>query len=104
MTGEVPAELVKAAWARVAPSIEQRVVVLEAFVLALDGGSPAGAGLEVVRTEAHRLAGSLGSYGLAEGTARAREVESLLGETPLDAASIGRAVAALAEIVSRGPV
>ena len=103
MSDAIPAELIKAAWERVAPSLEQRVVMLEAFVAALDGGPPAEAGLEVVRTEAHRLAGSLGSYGLAEGTARAREVESLLGDTPPDAAALRVAVAKLAEIVARGP-
>jgi HPt (histidine-containing phosphotransfer) domain-containing protein len=46
--------------------------------------------------EAHRLAGSLGMFGLAEGTRLAREIEHLLNETAALAPDTSRRLTELA--------
>lgn len=103
MSDPVPEELIRAAWERARPSVQGRVRSLQAFVAGLEGASPSSAELEHARTEAHRLAGSLGSYGLGDGTSRARDVESLLEADALDARGLASAVAELAATVARGP-
>jgi diguanylate cyclase (GGDEF)-like protein len=52
---------------------------------------------------AHRLAGSLGTFGLAEGTRQARQLEAVLGDgdTELDRVALARSVDELADLVAR---
>lgn len=97
MSEPIPEELIRTAWERARPSLEQRVRRLQEFA-----ASPSPAGFEVAQSEAHRLAGSLGSYGLGEGSVRAREIESLLAADPLDIAALTAAVSNLAAIVAAG--
>jgi HPt (histidine-containing phosphotransfer) domain-containing protein len=57
--------------------------------------------------EAHRLAGSLGMFGLMEGTQHAREIEHLLGEgsvaAPTTPQRLTELAAALRRILECGP-
>lgn len=65
-------------WVKIQPLVEERLVVLDR------ASSAAGQGIltDELRIEAqssaHRLAGSLGMYGVDEGTRIARELEQLL--------------------------
>ncbi len=92
-------------WRRFLPEIIARVALLESAVAALgeDGLR------EEQRTEAlaaaHKLAGVLGSFGLARGTHLARELELILteqaapGDTAISsAATLASAVAAATEL------
>jgi HPt (histidine-containing phosphotransfer) domain-containing protein len=63
-------------WTQFLPQIEERVAVLEAAAAALAVGMlTQDASLEAA-SAAHKLAGVLGTFGLAEGTALAREAEA----------------------------
>jgi diguanylate cyclase (GGDEF)-like protein len=50
---------------------------------------------------AHRLAGSLGTFGLAEGTALARRLETAFGDGAIEQPDLARAVEELADVVAR---
>ncbi len=62
-------------WTRFQPEIEERVAALEAAAAAVRDSSLTRAQLEAAHTAAHKLAGVLGTFGLDEGTAIARELE-----------------------------
>jgi HPt (histidine-containing phosphotransfer) domain-containing protein len=97
-----PDDFMAEAWARALPSIRRRLTVLgEAAAAATAGSVPADL-LAAAATEAHRLIGSLGSYGLPAGTERARAVEALLLADPPDGVALTRAVASLAEAIAAG--
>lgn len=86
-------------WHKFLPQIEARVTVLEQAAAALaQGNLPPDLRAEAHST-AHRLAGSLGTFGLDHGTALAREAENLLApDAPIDSAAIERFAAIAAEI------
>ena len=65
-------------WERSKGTILNRVVVLEQATLALLEGALSGALQEQAEREAHKLAGSLGTFGFAQGSRLAREMEYLL--------------------------
>lgn len=74
--GQSPiAEAMSRLWERFLPLIEERVSTLEAAAMALEGDQLAPAQRELACAAAHKLAGVLGSFGLAEGTELAREAE-----------------------------
>jgi HPt (histidine-containing phosphotransfer) domain-containing protein len=82
-----------------------RVAVLEAAVAALrEGALEEPAAAEATR-EAHKLAGALGTFGMPDGTERARTIEQRLarGVTAADADELAGAVATLRAIVKAGP-
>jgi len=88
-------------WTQARPTVLERVEVLRrAGEAAADDGLDAPA-REVARGEAHKLAGLLGSYGIAGGTELARDAERRLeGDAPVDGAaltSIAARLRALAE-------
>jgi HPt (histidine-containing phosphotransfer) domain-containing protein len=62
-------------WTRFLPEIRQRVDLLEAAALDCASNRLSAAQHEAARAAAHKLAGSLGTFGLARGTALAREFE-----------------------------
>src|SRR5690348_3878076 len=64
-------------WERHLPEIEERLGVLESAASATAAGTLSPAQQEAARAAAHKLAGTLGSFGLREGTAPAREAERL---------------------------
>ncbi|HWG21689.1 MAG TPA: Hpt domain-containing protein [Terracidiphilus sp.] len=75
-------------WKKFQPQIEERVAVLEAANRALAEGALTAEAREAAHAAAHKLAGILGTFGLAEGTALAREVEGMYGgDAALDEAA-----------------
>lgn len=64
-------------WERFLPDIEERVAVLEQAATAVSKGSLTAELRAEASSAAHKLAGVLGTFGLDEGTALAREAESL---------------------------
>jgi HPt (histidine-containing phosphotransfer) domain-containing protein len=84
------AEALARLWTRFLPEIEQRVSIIEAAAKALTAGSLEEPQREAAHAAAHKLAGTLGTFGLHRGTEIAREAELLLQKLPLsDAASLG---------------
>jgi HPt (histidine-containing phosphotransfer) domain-containing protein len=88
-------------WLKFRPQIEERVVVLEqaAAALAQDNLSPALCA--EAQSAAHKLAGSLGTFGFMAGGEMAREAESMYQSNPSreSAAHLNEIAAALRAIV-----
>lgn len=75
-----PAELAAALdrlWARFLPEIEERLAALDSAAAATAAGNLAPEQQQAAQAAAHKLAGILGSFGLADATAPAREIEQL---------------------------
>jgi HPt (histidine-containing phosphotransfer) domain-containing protein len=83
------AEALKLLWQKFLPQMQERIAVLEDANRALDAGSLSAEQRCAAEAAAHKLAGVLGTFGLAEGTTLAREAETLFSETP-DADQAGR--------------
>ena len=66
---------IAAIWARSLPVVRERLRVLEEAAAALEGGDLRDAERVAAVGEAHKLAGSLGMFGFAEGTEIARVLE-----------------------------
>ncbi len=64
-------------WVKFQPQIEERLAVLEAASRALAEGALSDAQRSDAASAAHKLAGVLGTFGLAEGTELARRAEVL---------------------------
>jgi HPt (histidine-containing phosphotransfer) domain-containing protein len=64
-------------WLKFLPQMEERVTTLEAANQALAAGRLSDDLLSQAASAAHKLAGVLGTFGLAEGTTLAREAEGL---------------------------
>lgn len=64
-------------WVRFLPEIEEKVAVLSSAATASSAGQLSNEKQEAARDVAHKLAGVLGVFGLAEGTNLAREAEIL---------------------------
>lgn len=62
-------------WTKFLPEIEQRVSTLEAAAAGLRSGKLTPEQQEEVHAAAHKLAGTLGTFGLSRGTELARELE-----------------------------
>lgn len=94
-------------WARFQERIRGRIAVLEDAAGAVRAGELPGQLRRHAEQEAHMLAGSLGTFGLAEGSRLAREVEWLLqgaGRVEgADASRLSELVLALGEQVATGP-
>jgi len=65
-----------ALWARFLPDIELRVFQLQAAAAALEAGALRPEQQQEAHSAAHKLAGTLGTFGLTRGTELARELES----------------------------
>ncbi|MEM8613635.1 MAG: response regulator [Cyanobacteria bacterium P01_H01_bin.105] len=73
------------AWEMHQDTMQERLTVLEAAVAALNGGQLSPELQHAGRSQAHKLAGSLGCFGFAEGSRLARQLEQLLQlDVPLD--------------------
>lgn len=66
-------------WERSVPEVRARLEVLARAADAAAGDGLRGQQAEEARALAHKLAGSLGMFGLMDGTRVAREIEVLLG-------------------------
>ncbi len=78
MHDELRAEL-EAIWQRHRDAVFEQVDVIERAVMALMCGDADGAQREEATREAHKLTGSLGTFGFAAASAHARHFEELLG-------------------------
>jgi HPt (histidine-containing phosphotransfer) domain-containing protein len=72
-------------WAKFLPEIERRVSMLDAAAAALAAGSLAAKERENAHADAHKLAGSLGTFGMHRGTEIARRAELALAVDPVAA-------------------
>jgi HPt (histidine-containing phosphotransfer) domain-containing protein len=76
-------------WVRFLPETRSRIEILETAARALANGPLSDSDREAAAGAAHKLAGSLGNFGLQRGTAIARELEVLYaggaGPAPEDA-------------------
>lgn len=98
---EVPAvsAMLDELWLKFRPQIEERLSVLQEAAAALAQGNLPPELREEAHNTAHKLAGSLGTFGLDQGTALAREAENLLApETALDEPTARRLLAIAASI------
>lgn len=85
-------------WVQFLPQMKQRVAVMESAAVALSDGTLTAVQAGDAAKAAHNLAGVLGTFGLAEGTALAREAEPIYAAgLPIDPGMQAR----LAEIASR---
>lgn len=71
------AEAMDRLWAQFLPQIEERVSILESAAAALANGSLSLELCHEASSAAHKLAGTLGTFGLNQGTDLAREAEAL---------------------------
>jgi diguanylate cyclase (GGDEF)-like protein len=95
-------------WDEFKSTIFEQLKALEQAALALLEGSLHNELRQKAEREAHKLAGSLGSLGLAEGTRLARELEHLLGAGmalgQAESLRICDAAVELRSVLERGPV
>lgn len=68
-------------WARFLPEITQRIALLESASASLSAGVLPDDQREAAHGAAHKLAGTLGTFGLPRGTELARSAENLLAAT-----------------------
>jgi len=96
---------IAALWRDAQPRALDRVVVLEAAVAALRDGALDESTAAAATSEAHKLAGALGTFGMPDGSTRARAIELRLagGVGAHDAGELAEGVAALRAIVEAGP-
>lgn len=83
-------------WTQFRPQMEERAAVLKSAAAAIAAGTVTEAERLAAEKTAHTLAGSLGTFGLLEGTTLAREAEALLAAGVSDASRAAR-VAEIAE-------
>jgi HPt (histidine-containing phosphotransfer) domain-containing protein len=95
-------------WVEFEDLVFQRLQAIRTAAQATERGSLDRSTRQTAIREAHRLAGSLGTFGLAEGTRLAREIESLLerdtGDGAAEASRLTPLVAALAVILEANRV
>jgi HPt (histidine-containing phosphotransfer) domain-containing protein len=70
------AQAIDGLWQRFLPQIRERVAILESAAAALAAGPLTEELREAALAAAHKLAGTLGTFGLTRGTVLARELES----------------------------
>jgi HPt (histidine-containing phosphotransfer) domain-containing protein len=79
-------------WTKFLPEIEERVAVLKAAAQPLAAGSLGEDQRSAAHAAAHKLAGSLGTFGLHRGTDLARQAELLLAPDISEDISLDTAV------------
>ena len=86
-------------WDRSRPLTRQRLERIEGAVGALERGRCADPSVEDAQHAAHQLAGSLGTFGLHDGTLLARQIEAELKESrdPARVADLARRLRELLE-------
>jgi HPt (histidine-containing phosphotransfer) domain-containing protein len=86
-------------WIRFLPQIKERLGVLDAAAQALALGPLSAERQQEAQAAAHKLAGALGTFGLADGTVLARELETTFsGQIDPEAGLAGRIAAIAAEL------
>ncbi len=93
-------------WAQYQDVIFERMAAIETAVEALRHGELTDEIRQAALLEAHRLAGSLGMFGLADGTDFARRIEHIFDEPPSTAPEtsqkLGELAAALRRVLEKG--
>ena len=84
-------------WARFLPEMRNRVAALEQAADAYAGHALTTAQHREAHSAAHKLAGTLGAFGLARGTDLARELEALYALDKAPDTAQGERLAALAQ-------
>ena len=102
--GTRPTDLLAALWERHHGTNAERVAVLESAALALLDGALPHELRDDALLAAHKLAGSLGTFGFDEGTRIARSAEELLNETNPDPRELSELVVGLIDVVGAEPV
>jgi HPt (histidine-containing phosphotransfer) domain-containing protein len=93
------AEAMNRLWAQFLPQIEERVATLEIAAAAADEGSLTPDLREQAHAAAHKLAGTLGTFGLQDGTELAREAEALYAvDSPAATSASARLVQLAAQL------
>jgi len=69
-------------WTKFLPDIEARIATIAAAATALENGELPSDQRQAAHAAAHKLAGSLGTFGLHRGTEVARQAELALAEEP----------------------
>lgn len=88
-----------ALWIKFLPLIEERVAILESAAAAFAAGKLPSEERQAASAAAHKLAGALGTFGLARGTALARELETMyMGQSAPDSALGARITSMAAEL------
>src|SRR5665213_653721 len=88
-------------WVRFAPELKQRVMVLETIATQLVSKPLTPSQQEAATDAAHKLAGVLGSFNLAQGTELARELElQLSGEIAPDSTRAAQLASIAAQLRS----
>jgi HPt (histidine-containing phosphotransfer) domain-containing protein len=99
----VIARALDAMWTRFLPDIRERVRLLEMAAQAASNGPLNGEACAGAQSAAHKLAGSLGTFGLDRGTALARKLDAIYaqgGIGPEQAIELAEAARELRMIVS----
>lgn len=82
-------------WTKFLPEIRSRVAALETAAAGFAAGDLTTEQLEEANSAAHKLAGTLGTFGLTRGTVLARELEMLYAEDTGPDAEMGAKLAEL---------
>jgi HPt (histidine-containing phosphotransfer) domain-containing protein len=77
---EILAGALERLWDRHLPEIKDRLALIESAAAAAAAGSLTRGQQQAAHAAAHKLAGVLGTFGLAEATAPAREIEHLYAQ------------------------
>jgi HPt (histidine-containing phosphotransfer) domain-containing protein len=86
-------------WQRSRPVVLEKVAALQATATALAAGPVDAEEVRAARAEAHKLAGSLGTFGVERGSELARSVEEELEAGGHDATRLANLTAELRAVV-----
>ncbi len=91
-------------WQRSLPLLDERVTAIELATVELSGGPSEPGRIETGRSEAHKLAGVLGTFGLDRGTELARDLDEHLAcpRAGQEATRLARVAAELRAVIEDG--
>jgi HPt (histidine-containing phosphotransfer) domain-containing protein len=95
--GSPLAEAMNRLWTKFLPQMAERVTTLQKAAESAARGTLGEAEQQTASSDAHKLAGVLGTFGLQEGTDLAREAESLYAGTLDGSAAISARLTQIAE-------
>ena len=87
-------------WAKFQPEMEQRVALMDEAAQALAIGNLSEEQRESAYGAAHKLAGSLGLFGMTRGTEIARAMEHLLESQPVEGEALAEGVRELRTMIA----
>jgi len=87
-------------WTKFLPEMEQRISLIDEAAQALASGNLSEEQREAAHAAAHKLAGSLGLFGITRGTELARAMEHLLESLPVEGAPLADGVQELRAMIT----